>query len=216
MKALNILVMALALVVTACGGNDREKRSSVRVATGDSGVIPGNGVPATGPGTTFQALWGTLNGWSETEIRNLLSASNSQGELQGAIAGVALAGDIRVDGTNDIRGATGGSFNINNQSRFRLDICDSVSQTQGCLQIGFSSANNPQSRISGQIYNGGNTTIVMADQYGAIRLQGQYNSSEHTGTAYYCNGPNCQNNSNSFRPLGQYRVPTCGFFHCGN
>ncbi len=215
MKALNILLVVLTLFVTACGGGEREKRGAVRVATGDSGIIPGSGNPNVGAGTTFQALWGIVNGWTQTAVMDLLSASNSQGELQGAIQGVAIAGDIRVQGTNDIRGAVGGTFSIDNQSRFRLDICDAVSQSEGCLQIGFSSATNPSSNISGQIYNGGQARLVMADQYGAIVLQGQFNTSEYSGQVSYCNGQGCATGA-SLRSLGQFRVPTCGFFHCGN
>lgn len=58
--------------------------------------------------------------------------------------------------------------------------------------------------------NGTTANLTFTDGYGSVYLQGNIQGSSFTGTIYYSNSLS----GNQMVPLGQFNVPTCGFFVC--
>lgn len=214
MKALKVLtILVFAVAVTVGCSKQRERGGDVR--TGGRGqvspTVPGPGGGGGGNGT-FQSAYGDIFNYTVPTVKALISATMDPEDpenFRAPVHGIAIAGNIRVQGVSDVRNLSGQTAQIDGSSEFAMFIIDDLAEEKGAITIGFRQG-VANASISGQIYNAGVANLVFTDQYGSITLQGQYNASEFTGTVTF------QNNNGQSGQLGSFRVPTCGFFHCGN
>lgn len=217
MKSLSLTVLALALVLTGCGNKEREK-SAVRIGRGGTAIAPGTNNQYVSPGSPYTRVLGEVTGASEQTVKALLNASmdaENPENFRSPVAGIVMSGDIRLSGsTQNVLALGSSTATIVSGSEFALSIIDDIALNDGqsAITISFKPGGNNGYQVQGQISNGGQANIVFQDSYGQIILTGTYNSSEFRGTISFKNSQKSAVGQQI--TLGQFRVPTCGFFHC--
>lgn len=220
MKALYVSLFAVCLALAGCGEKKERERGTVRIRGGDNIATPGS-TPGTGnvvPGAAFQRLYGNVTGYTTNNVKSLVSVTmDPETDMELPIGGIAMSGEMKLSTTSqDIRALGSGSAQIANGSEFAIFILDNrtIAHGEQAITIGFRPGSNGYS-VSGSV-SGGNVNITFRDQYGDIIVSGTYNANSFTGDV---SGTISFKNNGGLNPgqtlvLGNFRVPTCGFFHC--
>ncbi len=218
MKAL-LLVLISVTVLAGCGNKERE-RGAVRVRGTDAAPAVQPGGTVVTPGAPFARVYGDIKEYTTNNVLALMSATPEIEvvlDAQDKVPGIALSGDMQLNGTTqDIRALGSSSVNIKSGSEFVIYILDNLTVTNGvkAITIAFKPGQNGYA-VSGTV-GGGNANLVFRDQFGDIMLNGTYNangaSGDFTGMVKFKNSVG--EHAGQEITLGRFRVPTCGFFHC--
>lgn len=209
-KSLTVVLLALTFVI----GCSKQKDRGGDVRTGGRGEVSAAIIPPSGggggTGSGFQVQYGSVSA-SAAATEALLSATMTPSQYRLPFQGIAMAGDIRLQGVTDIRRASG-TINIDPSSEFALFVIDDMTYTdhKPAITIGFKQGTFGAS-ISGGTYNSRRARVELRDNCGTITLDGSYTDQEYSGTVTFQNTASCRGAGGT---LGSFRVPTCGFFHC--
>jgi hypothetical protein len=195
-----VLASALLALAVACGKKGDNKEAPVDYVRGQQG----------GYGAQLgQQSLGVVQGSSSTfqnEIKKFLSASYNPQNIGfvDPMNGVKIAGYVEFDQQGTVVGA----------SAIELTIQDNLSfqgQQAPAIKVFIPLSNKTRSYVSGST-----AVLIFEDQYGAVRLSGQVNSNQFTGTIEYRNAMVFSGGTGSPAngTLGRFSVPTCGFFRC--
>lgn len=170
--------------------------------------------PAAKKTAGFASQFGDITAYEEANVKRLVSGSMDVKELKLPIFGIALAGDIRLASrNNDVFSAANATATIADTSTFVVYILDEVTRREKkpAITIGFRKGAHAY-RVAGRITNGKYATITFSDKFGDIVLEGNFDRTTFRGNAFFTT-KNSLEPKRRF-PLGDFRVPTCGFFHC--
>ena len=208
-----LVVSLIALGLGCAKKGERDK--SVRLVRGDAQVMPPNGGTTPGPGGTQINKYGDVYKDSDDAVIALLSGSvedpNSYVELP--IKGIAMEGQIRLQGSTNILQLGGGSRNVDTNSTFALHIIDQMTVRDGIdpAVIGFKPP-TVNAQASGSVYNGTQANITFRDDFGDVTITGTFNAQTFSGDISFVNrqGPSAGRNVH----LGRFQIATCAIFPC--
>ena len=220
-----LAIMLIGVLLVGCQPPNKEKQSYRigRSARGD--VAGGNGTPyqgSPGSGGKYAPPAGKLYG-------EITRGSNSQNGFQDALQSLLapqqvtagfVSGDsgqstgIRFWGIADT--STGAPINGNSSftikkstARIRIEIYDEFAYQMGEIPIDISALTSGSDFLYGGGYvQGSYAQVAFQDTMGWIILDGSLNQTTYTGNVWF--GPG----EGQMQYLGQFRVPTCGFFRC--
>lgn len=214
MRTLAILLLAVSIVSVGCG-KKRENRGSVRVR-GDTGSFVGNNGPGStvpGPGGTQLERYGDITNYRTDDVKALVSATmNPDEDMRLPIHGIGFEGNISVNGGSVLNLGAGQSSVNGGASNMVVWIIDDLTVRENIepIGIGFRVPENG-AQIQGTVGNG-IANLTFSDNYGTIRLNGNYNSQYYQGTIEFRNNDGLRPNQNIV--LGNFRIQTCAFFRC--
>jgi hypothetical protein len=174
--------------------------------------------PAPAPAAPLKKIqrpFGDIGGFTTENVKRLLSTTmNPDKDLTLPIYGIAMNGDIHLAGGEDNPFApSSASAQVASTSEMAVYVIDDAAkrEKQPVIIIGFMPGRNDSS-VSGEVLRGRYATIKFNDKYGGIILDGMFDRQNYQGTVSYTlnDGVDAQKRF----PLGNFRVPTCGFFHC--
>ena len=162
----------------------------------------------------FQPKFGDITAFEPENVKRLVSGSMNVKNLKLPVAGIALAGDIRLGGkSQNVLSLANANAAIAEQSTFVIYIIDQATtrEKKPAITIGFRKG-ALEYRVSGRITNGKYAAITFTDKFGDIILEGNFDRTTFRGNVFFTT-KNSLAPTRRF-PLGDFRVPTCGFFHC--
>ena len=98
-------------------------------------------------------------------------------------------------------------------ARLHIEIWDATSaQSGGAIQPFVIHIGSDQAGFVSAVgsSNGSSANLTFTDGYGSVMLQGQIANGYYSGTIAFSNA----STGGTQLPLGQFQVPTCGFFTC--
>lgn len=218
MRALIIFLLTVSVFATGCG-RKRTDRGQVRIGRGAGQQIAQTGQGGTPqPGQPFQRVFGDIFGFAENNVKALVSATidvEDETQFQAPVQGIGFSGDIKLSGsTQNVLALGSTSASIASGSELAIFIIDNLTVTENleAITIGFKPGSSTGYSVSGQISNGGIVQMTFSDQFGDIILNGRYNVNDFTGEISFRNKGGMA--PNQLLRLGDFKVPTCGFFHC--
>lgn len=220
-----LMLMLIGVFLVGCQPPNKEKQS-YRVGRTARGEVSVGGTPyPNSPGT--KGNYPAFPSWNKSGL--VTRGSNSQSGFQDAVQSLlapqnVVAGYVSGDANQStgivIRGvaetSTGApingtsNFTIKKASaRIRLEIYDEYWSQVGEIPVDISAATSGSDfKYGGGYIQGSYAQVAVQDSMGWIILDGSFNQSYYTGNVWF--GPG----EGQMQYLGQFTVPTCGFFRC--
>ncbi len=206
-KKVFVSLMALSLMMVACGQKKDDNNNSNVSAVGTAG-LPASG-PSNFPMMQYNYQVAQVTGVDTNMVKAFIGAGNQiNPNSVGTInpnGGVTISGNIYVDKT------TG---NVLQNSKIEMVVTDSyVGQPDG------QGGTNQPFRFGSTFYlqqgraSNGSETLVFGDQYGTLTITGTYSGNVFNGRILF------QNTSGGFNgitsgTIGNFQMQTCSFFRC--
>lgn len=197
LSSIVVVVLALSSMV-ACNKNDSSGDAS-RLRSGNQGALP----VANGQGYYQKQSGSIVNSNMTIEARNFLVNGQLTAESIGVVdgnSGVTFEGIVRFDNSNRV---------VPSQSYITIKVIDdqALSGKVQPITVTVFNAQTTGSVTPGASYS--TAQIRFQDSYGTIDLSGYFDRSSFTGDVRYTNSVTGVSGT-----LGQFRIPTCGFFVC--
>lgn len=226
---LNILVLSSLTLIIGCGPNkEQDGRGHVgRLGRSNSSSAVGNGSAYSSPNPATS--WGSITSMAGDQVfdqelyyftgAQLYNAPADQqlgyvSSQQGSNTGVVFWGYAPLNNGRFNQSFPNGT--VNSSARLHIEIYDSnygqpnaegSVTTQTVVHIG---SDAPGFKSAGGNIVNGQATLTFQDEIGTITLQGTVQGQYFSGTILY----NQAETGGDTRTLGQFNVPTCGFFVC--
>ena len=140
----------------------------------------------------------TPNGTNNNKYIGFVSAA-------GQGSGVQFGGRVTLQG-GSIRFASGP---VNQQSIIKIQVYDQFSGSSSSSPLPAVILSNAQGMVQGN-----SASITFSDQYGSVRLEGQFDQHFFTGHVSYDNRVRAGGGTPAAGNLGGFKIPTCQFFIC--
>lgn len=216
-----VTVFTLLFLLASCQQKKSTGARANLVNSGNSGITSLGG--SLGACNSTSQVVGTIfdggtnvSGSFQDRVVALLSAtvlpqdvgtvSSAANDASGT--GIRFTGSVKLNQTGAVVAA---------QSSVEIDVYDSIwlqnktyNPTEEPIKLGFSVADG--STLSGQFnLTTGQGYLVLKDQYGQIRFDGQLDAQYFSGTISFANTSSVSGTAAS-GTLGQFKTLTCGFF----
>lgn len=202
------------LIVLALMAGCNPKKSSVKATTATiSGVEVGTqclGATSSQIGTIYDSS--NMSYDYNNRVKALLSATVRPEEVgyisngQADPTGVRFSGAVKLDANGNV---------ISNQSRVTISVYDSIwlaNQSAGEIKLEFDPNAGRGATITGQFdTSSGAGTLILHDNYGEIRFNGQIDAQRMSGTVTFQNSSNVSGGAALSGTLGQFYIQRCGF-----
>ena len=218
MKTKNLLqigLVALPLVLIGCGQSNQPARQTVQMQPNPQ--FPGGQQPfnpgSIAPGGEFQVQGGNL----QQAIEALVSVNAEPtpvgpiGQTQGSGVFISAMANLNVPIQQAMSGAAqvvaqGSSFSLRARDSYSGQPDPRTGQPIPDISVRIT-PDVPGFRVQGQI-QGGQFSIVYADNYGQIMLDGVIQGQTAQGQVGF------QNMGRQAMAIGQFSVPVCALFRC--
>lgn len=206
------------LIVLALMAGCNPKKNSVKATTATiSGVTVGtqcSGTSSNQPGTIFDSSNTSYD--FNNRVKALLSVNIQPNDVgfvssgQADATGVRFTGTVKIDANGNV---------VSAQSKVNISVYDSIwmnarysNPNEQEIRLEFDPNAGRGATITGQFNTStGAGTLILHDNYGEIRFNGQIDAQRMSGTVTFQNSTNVAGGAALSGTLGQFYIERCAF-----